>query len=354
MFCKYCGSSVSDQAVFCSKCGKPVSGGYNTNAAPVKVSVPSNSVHKTPNQGVYHSGGEAVHHHSQNCSCHKPLSGNAPQHSNPAVEHKPVQRSPYLAQKPAHSAPQPPRASAQHTSEQNPYRQLSSSPQQRPADNHRQQSGTVAQKPAQNIPQQNIPPVQQRPVNNVPQQNIPRQMPVQNAAHQSSAVPIKLYMPSKASFVNYRFQVKDEQGNIKYTVCSGAQGFNGYKVTMLDLNQREVILVKQKSQATFTAVNFEGYINGQFVTDMMHKATFARYYYEMPQLGLKAVGDFIGCRYTVVDQADNVVARISKKVMAWGDDYEIDIADSRNELLILAITFAVQMMIVTIRHRRRR
>jgi len=167
------------------------------------------------------------------------------------------------------------------------------------------------------------------------------------------SIPMKLYMPSKLSFIDYKFDVKDEIGNLRYTASSGAQGMTGYRMTLRDLNGQEIVLVKQKSEVTFTAVNFEAFINGQFVTDCMQKATFTRYYYVLPQLNLKVIGDFIGHKYQVVNEHDQKIATINKRLMSFGDSYEIDIADSRNELLILAAVFAVEMMVMTLRRRRR-
>ncbi len=356
MFCKYCGNALSDVAVFCTKCGKPVAGSYK-DASQKSIPVPKvniqNSNHHTqasshystsqrpiPNsqhQSSVQKPAPNVHHgscvqkpdsgtchcsaHTQNAAQCKPYVSNIP---------KPAQQNPYANQnrKPMQQNTYP--AKSQTPIKTNPY-------------------AAKPQTPQQNIPQN--PP--QMPTHQAYAQQVPTPSAPEPPVQFVGAVPMKLYMPSKASFINYKFDVKDERGNLKYTVCSGAEGFNGYRVTMVDLSGREIVLVKQKHQATFTAVNFEAYINGQFVTDLMHKATFSRYYYELPQLGLKAIGDFINCRYTVVDQNGNEWAKISKRVMSWGDNYEIDIADSRNELLILATTFAVQMMVATLRRRRR-
>ncbi len=171
--------------------------------------------------------------------------------------------------------------------------------------------------------------------------------------HTSNPIPLKLYMPSKLSFVNYKFDLKDEAGNLKYTAISGAQGFTGYRMTLHNLSGKELVLVKQKSGVTFTAVNFEAYINGEFVTDCMQKASFTRYYYVLPQLNLKIMGDFIGHKYQVINEQGQILATISKKLMSFGDSYQIDIADSKNELLIIATVFAVEMMVMTLRRRRR-
>lgn len=169
----------------------------------------------------------------------------------------------------------------------------------------------------------------------------------------SEPVPLKLYMPGKLSFIDYKFDVKDADGDLRYTAVSGAQGLTGYRMTLRNLSGQELVLVKQKNGVTFSAVNFEAYIGGEYVTDCMQKASFTRYYYILPQLNLKVVGDFIGHKYEVVNEQGAKLAVITKRIMSFGDSYQIDISDSRNELMILAAVFAVEMMVMTLRRRRR-
>ena len=66
--------------------------------------------------------------------------------------------------------------------------------------------------------------------------------------------------------------------------------------------------------------------NGQHVTDILQKNKFAKYVYELPQYNMVADGDFISHKFSI-NQGGKQVGSIHRKMMSWGDSFEIQFED---------------------------
>ena len=57
--------------------------------------------------------------------------------------------------------------------------------------------------------------------------------------------------------------------------------------------------------------------------------------------GWQIDGDFMGWDYRIQDAYGRPVAAVSKEIFNWTDTYSIDVADSRDALLVLMVVLAI-------------
>lgn len=163
---------------------------------------------------------------------------------------------------------------------------------------------------------------------------------------------IKLYLgTSGLTMINYKFEIKDEHGNVRYKAATVTESMVRQKAKVYYPNDVEIFEVFQQSKMTLTALNYDMIMNGQVITEILQKNKFSKYVYELPQFGISADGDFFSWNFEFT-QRGRPVAKVSRKVMSWGDSYELDIYDRNLEMIILAAVIAVEL--VTIRQRSRR
>lgn len=99
------------------------------------------------------------------------------------------------------------------------------------------------------------------------------------------------------------------------------------------------------------AINFNIIANNQFISQILQKIKKGKYSYICPELGLVADGDFLSLNFRVYKN-NQEIAVVNKKLMGWGDSYELTVNDQNNVTSVLAIVLATQL--VTIYRRRRR
>lgn len=173
------------------------------------------------------------------------------------------------------------------------------------------------------------------------------QAPVQNV--QSP----RLYMtPEGVTLMNYKFTLRDAAGNVRYTAATVTEKMMGYTLRTWYPNGAEAFMIQSKG-VTVMNLQFEMVKNGRSVTLIQQKNRVVRYDYELPQLGMVATGDFISHQFDITQNGQNV-AHIRRKLMSWGDSYEIDILNQQLEEPILAAVFAVEFSVIDSRRRRRR
>lgn len=164
---------------------------------------------------------------------------------------------------------------------------------------------------------------------------------------------IRLYFSTSGiSMFNYKFSIKDAYGNDRYLASTVTQGF-GYAAKLYAPNQAEIFTVQQQKKMTMAAMNFDMVASGQLLTEIRQIVHMTKYSFELPQLGITIDGDFIGHRYHF-SRGGQPVATLSRKIMAWGDSYELEFADGNLEHYLLAATLAVELVTIHNRQRRRR
>lgn len=149
---------------------------------------------------------------------------------------------------------------------------------------------------------------------------------------------MKLYIKQKVFSWNDKFTVLDEMGDDRYTV-EGEFFSLGRKLHVYDRTGREVVFIAQEVWSWMP--RYHVHIEGQHAADIAQKFTWFRPRYEITGPDWTVEGDWSGHDYEVTSATQGCVVRISKEWMTWGDSYELDIADPKDELLALAVVLTI-------------
>ena len=146
-----------------------------------------------------------------------------------------------------------------------------------------------------------------------------------------------LYMKQKVFSLKDKFTIKDPFGEDKYFVEGKMISF-GKKLHILDAAGNELAFVRQ---IIFTFMpKFAVEIDGQQVAMIKKKISFFKPKYVIDGVGWEIQGDFLGHDYMITENGAPIVS-IHKKWMAWGDTFELDIADESKEVLAVAVVLAI-------------
>ena len=148
---------------------------------------------------------------------------------------------------------------------------------------------------------------------------------------------MKLYIKQKVFSWRDRFFAKDESGVDRYAV-EGEIFTWGKKLHVYDVNASEVAFIRQKVWSWLPRYIVE--IGGSVVCEIVKEFTLIKPRYRLEGLSWRLDGDLWAHEYSLTD-AGRQIMRLSKKWFTWGDSYELDIADPRDELLCLCVALAV-------------
>ena len=152
---------------------------------------------------------------------------------------------------------------------------------------------------------------------------------------------MKLYMKQKVFSWADTFTVKDQMGEDKYFIKGEAFSW-GKKLHVYDRSGREVAFVRQKLW-TFMP-RYMVSVNGTDVAEIVKEFTFLRPKYSILGPGWEVDGSFWEHDYEVTENGRPIVS-IRKEWMTWGDTYELDIADTGNEVMALAVVLAIDCVL---------
>lgn len=152
---------------------------------------------------------------------------------------------------------------------------------------------------------------------------------------------MKLYMKQKVFSIKDRFYIKDEFENDRYYV-EGEFFTIGKKLHLYDMNGNELAFIQEKVLTILP--RFYVYMNGRDVAEIVKEFTFFKPKYSINGLGWNVEGDFWSHDYSVTSQGRNV-AEVHKAWLSWGDSYEIDISNSEDEVLTLAVVLAIDAVL---------
>jgi uncharacterized protein YxjI len=85
-------------------------------------------------------------------------------------------------------------------------------------------------------------------------------------------------------------------------------------------------------------------VNGTDVAEIVKEFTFLRPKYSIIGPGWEVDGSFWEHDYEVTENGRPIVS-IRKEWMTWGDTYELDIADTGNEVMALAVVLAIDCVL---------
>jgi uncharacterized protein YxjI len=151
---------------------------------------------------------------------------------------------------------------------------------------------------------------------------------------------MNLYIKQEIFTFKDRFYVKDENGKDIYSV-EGEIFSWGKRLHIYNAKNEEVALLKQKLWSF--KPTFEVYIENEKEAVVVKEISLTpKYSIQGPDWEVK--GDFWAHNYEILD-GEEFVVKISKKWFSWGDTYELDIKDSSNEILALAVVLSIDAVL---------
>jgi len=150
---------------------------------------------------------------------------------------------------------------------------------------------------------------------------------------------MKLYIKQKVFSWRDKFVIKDENDHDKYS-AEGEIITWGRKLHIYNARGNEVAYIRQKLFTFMPRYDIE--VNGQTYT-LVREFSFLHPKLRLEGLPWTMEGNFMAHDYQLKDNND-IVMIISKHWFTWGDSYELDIINPRNELLCLCIALAIDCM----------
>lgn len=165
----------------------------------------------------------------------------------------------------------------------------------------------------------------------------------------------KLFLsPDGVSVFNYKFEIKDEDGNVRYTAKTVTEKMFGYTLRVWYPDGNEAFTVQTQKKLTLASLHFEMLdANGNRITQILQRNKLTKFVYELPEFDMLADGDFISHKFDIM-QGGRKVGFVDRKMMSWGDNFMIEFDDPAQEQLMLAITMAVEIASIHHRHQQRK
>ena len=148
---------------------------------------------------------------------------------------------------------------------------------------------------------------------------------------------MKLYIKQKVFSWSDKFTVKDEMGNDRYLVEGEIFSF-GKKLHVYDLQGREVAFIKQELWSWMPT--YYVFCGDRQVAQIKKEFTFFFPKYTIEGLGWEINGSFMAHDYEITQNGFPIVS-IRKEWMTWGDSYELNISNPRDEIVALAVVLTI-------------
>lgn len=148
---------------------------------------------------------------------------------------------------------------------------------------------------------------------------------------------MKLYIKEKVFSWADKFYVKDESGRDKYMV-EGEFFSWGKKLHVYDMAGHEVAFIKQEVWSWLP--RYYVFADGRQVAQIKKEFTFFRPRYSIDGLGWEIEGSFWEHDYEITRSGVPIVT-IRKEWCTWGDAYELNIRDPRDEIVALAVVLII-------------
>ena len=145
---------------------------------------------------------------------------------------------------------------------------------------------------------------------------------------------MKLLIKQKVFSIRDTFNIYDENQHIKYTV-KGEMFSLSNKLHVYDALGNEVGMIRQKVLSFLPKFFIE--IGGREV-GMIKKGFIDKY--DVEYKGWTVQGDFMDWNYCVYNGSQRVLD-IQRKLLSWGDTYELDIMNPEDELSALMLVLAI-------------
>ena len=154
---------------------------------------------------------------------------------------------------------------------------------------------------------------------------------------------MKLYIKQKVFTWGDKFTVKDINGNDRYYV-EGEVFSWGKKLHVYDMNGNEAAFIQQKVFSFLP--RYFVYVGDEQVAEIVKEFSFLFPRYSIEGLGWDIEGRFMAHDYKITQNGYPIVT-ISKEWMTWGDSYELDIADPKDEIVALAVVLTIDAVMAS-------
>jgi uncharacterized protein YxjI len=151
----------------------------------------------------------------------------------------------------------------------------------------------------------------------------------------------KLYIKQEVFSLGGYFYVKDESGFDKYNVQGEFFSF-GKKLHVYDSAGNEAAFIRQKIMSLIPRYVIK--VHGSNIYEIEKEFTFFKPGFYLEGIDWRLDGDFWAHNYYLQEGA-NTIMEMKKHWFTWGDSYELDIYDPKDELLCLCIVLAVDCIL---------
>ena len=152
---------------------------------------------------------------------------------------------------------------------------------------------------------------------------------------------MKLYIKQKVFSWGDSFTVKDADGADRYTV-QGEIFTWGKKLHVYDMVGNEVAYIEQEVWSFLP--RYYVFCGNEQVAEIKKEFSFLFPRYSIDGLGWEIEGSFMAHDYEIMQNGRNIVS-IRKEWMTWGDSYELDIADPKDEIVALAVVLTIDCVL---------
>ena len=148
---------------------------------------------------------------------------------------------------------------------------------------------------------------------------------------------MKLLIKQRVFSWGDKFDIYDEQGNVKYFVKGELFSF-GHKLHVYDMKDNEIGSVHEKVFSF--PKQFEIMMGGVPCGHITKQFTFFFQKYDVDFNGWHVEGDFLDWDYDVYSNGRPII-HINKEWLSWGDTYTIDFENPADELMGLMLVIAI-------------
>lgn len=154
---------------------------------------------------------------------------------------------------------------------------------------------------------------------------------------------MKYYLKQKKFSFKDKFTVKDQAGNDLFQVQGKVISIRN-KIDLMNMDGSTVLSAEKKLWTFMSTYNIFSNHKEEIATVKRKFGFKPNFSVTMGNQELHVSGSIFGHSF-VIKQEGQDVATISKKIISWGDAYEVDIIDEHNKELLLFIVIIIDQII---------
>lgn len=146
-----------------------------------------------------------------------------------------------------------------------------------------------------------------------------------------------VYLKQKVMSLRGRFEVFDEAQQALYQI-EGSFMQIPKTFTILDNGRNEKALITKKTFSFLPTFNVE--VEGREMFTIKKEFTFFKAKYAIEGAGITVSGSLWDMEFEIMRQGE-IIGRVNKEWLTWGDTYRIQILDEQWEMLVIALVVAI-------------